>query len=85
MLLNFRQVEELESQLQNTQDELKTERALIKLNQDAACDEVARAREEIKVGCCCCAAFAGAALVSLFAYTSGRRELQTARRRCRGS
>ena len=80
MLLKIWQVEELESQLQNTQDELKTERALSKLNQDAACDEVARAREEIKVGCCCCAV-----LVPLFADASGRRELQTARRRCRGS
>jgi hypothetical protein len=44
------QVEELEAQLQNTQDELKTEKALSKINQDAAADEVARAREEIKVG-----------------------------------
>ncbi len=44
------QVEELEGQLQNTQDELKTEKALGKINQDAAADEVARAREEIKVG-----------------------------------
>jgi hypothetical protein len=40
-------------QLQNAQEELKTERALSKLNQDVACDEVARAREEIRVGCCC--------------------------------
>ncbi len=46
------QVEELEGQLQNTQDELKTEKALGKINQDAAADEVARAREEIKVGGC---------------------------------
>lgn len=44
------QVEELEAQLQNTQDELKTEKVLSKMNQDAAADEVARAREEIKVG-----------------------------------
>jgi hypothetical protein len=44
------QVEELEQQLQNTQEELKTERAMGKMNQDAAADEVARAREEIKVG-----------------------------------
>ncbi len=44
------QVEELEGQLQNTLDELKTEKALGKINQDAAADEVARAREEIKVG-----------------------------------
>jgi hypothetical protein len=42
-------VEELEAQLQNTQDELRTEKALSKINQDAAADEVARAREEIKV------------------------------------
>jgi hypothetical protein len=49
MLLPVVQVEELEAQLQNTQDELRTEKALSKINQDAAADEVARAREEIKV------------------------------------
>jgi hypothetical protein len=45
------QNEELEVRLQNAQDELKMEKALAKLNQDAAADEVARAREEIKVRC----------------------------------
>ena len=44
------QVEELEAQLQNVQDELRTEKTLSKINQEAAADEVARAREEIKVG-----------------------------------
>ena len=43
------QVEELEAQLQNVQDELRTEKTLSKINQEAAADEVARAREEIKV------------------------------------
>lgn len=42
-------MEELEAQLQNVQDELKTEKMLGKINQEAAADEVARAREEIKV------------------------------------
>ena len=53
MLLPVVQVEELEAQLQNTQDELRTEKALSKINQDAAADEVARAREEIKVAALC--------------------------------
>ncbi len=44
------QVEDLDQQLQNTKEELKAERVLGKINQDAAADEVARAREEIKVG-----------------------------------
>ncbi len=43
-------MEELEAQLQNVQDELRTEKTLSKINQEAAADEVARAREEIKVG-----------------------------------
>ena len=50
LVLTIVQVEELDGQLQNTLDELKTEKALGKINQNAAADEVARAREEIKVG-----------------------------------
>lgn len=42
-------MEELEAQLLDVRDELKTEKALGKINQEAAADEVARAREEIKV------------------------------------
>ena len=42
------QVEEQQSSLLNLQEELKTEKAVSKIAQDMAADEVARAREEIK-------------------------------------